>query len=175
MATGTSTSTRSFFGSFTTLHWALTISVLVHATLLTIRFVDPQAFDRIFEDTPLEVILVNSKSEQNPDKAQAIAQAALAGGGEAEQGRASTPLPYSAMTSSGDALEEEQRTIDAMEQQQERLLTAVREQLAALPEQTPQNSGQEPQVAAQQEKLRQLLKLLAEIERRIQEENARHK
>ena len=175
MATGTSTSTRSFFGSFTTLHWALTISVLVHATLLTIRFVDPQAFDRIFEDTPLEVILVNAKSEQNPDKAQAIAQAALAGGGEAEQGRASTPLPYSAMTSRGDALEDEQRTIDAMEQQQERLLTAVREQLAALPEQTPQNNGQEPQVAAQQEKRRQLLKLLAEIERRIQEENARPK
>ena len=166
---------RSFFGSLGTLHWALGISVAAHAALLTIRFVDPQAFDRIFQDTPLEVILVNAKSDQAPDKAQAIAQSSLAGGGEMEQGRATTPLPYSAMTSVGDSMEEEQRTLDAMEQQQEQLLSVIRQQLAALPQQAPQQVGQEPQQAPQEEKRRQLLKLLAEIERRIQEENARPK
>ncbi len=166
---------RSFFGSLSTLHWALGVSVAAHAALLTIRFVDPQAFDRIFQDTPLEVILVNAKSDQAPDKAQAIAQSSLAGGGEMEQGRATTPLPYSAMTSVGDSMEEEQRTLDAMEQQQEQLLSVIRQQLAALPQQAPQQVGQEPQQAPQEEKRRQLLKLLAEIERRIQEENARPK
>jgi hypothetical protein len=67
----------------------------VHAALLTVRFVDPEGFNRVFQDTPLEVILVNAKSqrETRPGKAQAIAQATLAGGGEAEKGRATSPLP----------------------------------------------------------------------------------
>ena len=58
----------------------------MHAALLTVRFVDPEGFNRVFQDTPLEVILVNSRSGEAPDKAQAIAQANLAGGGDAEQG-----------------------------------------------------------------------------------------
>ena len=37
---------RSFFRSLGPLHWALGLSVAAHAALLTIRFVDPQAFDR---------------------------------------------------------------------------------------------------------------------------------
>ena len=36
-------------------------SVAVHAALLTVRLVDPQAFNRVFEDTPLEVVLVNAR------------------------------------------------------------------------------------------------------------------
>ena len=79
-------------GKLSALQIALAISVAVHAVLLTVRFVDPERFNRIFEDTPLEVILVNSRSSQAPDKAQAIAQATLAGGGEADRGRATSPL-----------------------------------------------------------------------------------
>ncbi|HMR69598.1 MAG TPA: energy transducer TonB, partial [Rubrivivax sp.] len=41
------------------LHWAMLISAALHASLLTLRFVDPQAVHRVFGDTPLEVILVN--------------------------------------------------------------------------------------------------------------------
>ena len=78
---------------FSTLHIALGVSLALHAGVLTLRFVDPERFNRVFEDTPLEVILVNSQSTQPPDKAQAIAQAALAGGGDAEAGRATSPLP----------------------------------------------------------------------------------
>jgi protein TonB len=52
--------------------------VAVHAALLTVRFVDPESFNRVFEDTPLEVVLVNSRSNEKPDKARAIAQASLA-------------------------------------------------------------------------------------------------
>ena len=71
-----------------TLQWTLLGSIVAHAALLTVRFVDPQNFDRLFEDTPLEVILVNSRSNEPPLKAQAIAQANLAGGGEAQNSRA---------------------------------------------------------------------------------------
>ena len=84
-----------FLRSLSTLQLALAVSVLVHAVVLSIRFVDPEAFDRVFEDTPLEVILVNSQTKEAPDKAQAIAQANLAGGGESAntQERATSPLP----------------------------------------------------------------------------------
>ena len=46
---------------------------------------------------------------EGPTKAQAIAQANLAGGGEAEKGRATSPLPPSALTQLGDAAEEAQQ------------------------------------------------------------------
>ena len=68
-----------------TLQLALIVSIGVHAGLLTVRIVDPEGFNRIFQDTPLEVILVNSRSGEAPEKAQAIAQANLAGGGDAAE------------------------------------------------------------------------------------------
>jgi hypothetical protein len=56
---------------FSTLQLALGASIAVHAVLLTVRFVDPESFNRVFEDTPLEVILVNARSKDAPEMAQA--------------------------------------------------------------------------------------------------------
>ena len=98
-----------------TLHIALGFSVALHAVLLTARFIDPERFNRVFQDTPLEVILVNAKSKERPDVVKAIAQASLAGGGELDKGRASSPLPPSALVSLGDAVEDAQRTVQAMQ------------------------------------------------------------
>lgn len=156
-----------------TLQVALGVSIAVHALLLTVRFVDPERFNRMFEDTPLEVILVNAKSNARPEKAQAIAQSSLAGGGDAAQGHATSPLPYSALTSIGDDLEEAQRKMDQMLEQQTQLLAQVRQQLAVLPQPDPRNASDRSDRQAQDEKRRQLVKLLAEIEKRINEENAR--
>ncbi len=156
-----------------TLQIALGLSIAIHALLLTVRFVDPERFDRVFQDTPLEVILVNAKSSERPDKAQAIAQASLAGGGDAAKGRATSPLPYSALTSIGDDLEEAQRRMDQMLEQQTQLLAQVRQQLAVLPRPDPRKASEHADNQAQEEKRRQLVKLLAEIEKRINEENAR--
>lgn len=83
----------AFFQRFSTLQLALGVSIAVHAVLLSVRFIDPESFNRVFQDTPLEVILVNAKSSERPDKAQAIAQSSLAGGGEAAKGRATSPCP----------------------------------------------------------------------------------
>ena len=156
---------------------ALAVSVLVHAVVLSIRFVDPEAFDRVFEDTPLEVILVNSQTKEAPDKAQAIAQANLAGGGESAntQERATSPLPYSAMTNMGNDFEERQRQIDAMQAQQMQLLAQLRSQLAQYkPPDTRKATASQADIE-QEEKHQQLVKMLAEIEKRIHEENARPK
>jgi protein TonB len=161
--------------SFSTLQIALGASFAVHAALLTVRIVDPEGFNRVFQDTPLEVVLVNARSNEKPDKAQAIAQASLAGGGEAEKGRATSPLPPSALMQIGDAADDAQRKIDAMQEQQMLMLAHVKKTLASMPPADPKQLAQNPETSAQEEKRRHLTKLLAEIERRINEENARPK
>lgn len=165
----------AFLRTVSTLQLALGVSVAVHAALISVRFIDPEGFNRVFQDTPLEVILVNAKSNERPDKAQAIAQANLAGGGDAEKGRATSPLPYTALTAVGDDFEEAQRKMDALQQQQAQMLAQLRKQLATMPEPDPRKPSQSADQAAQQEKRRQLVKLLAEIEKRINEENSRPK
>ena len=165
----------SFLSQWSTLQLALSVSVALHAAVLSVRFVDPAGFDRMFQDTPLEVILVNAKSTEKPDKAQAIAQFALAGGGDADKGRATSPLPYSALTSVGDDFEEAQHKMDALQEQQSQLLAQLRKDIAALPAPDPRKPAQNAQEAAEQERRRQLIKMLAEIEKRINEENSRPK
>ena len=60
-----------------------------------------------------------------------------------------------------------------MLQQQEQLLAQVRQQLAALPRPDPARTQDDPQAQADQDRRQQLQKLLAAIERRVQEENSR--
>jgi len=156
-----------------TLQIALGISVLAHAALLAVRFADPQAFNRVFEDTALEVILVNAKTNEKPDKARAIAQTSLAGGGDLDKGRATSPLPPSAFTAVGDSLDDAQRQIEAMQAQQMLLLAQLKQQLATMPVPDPRHAGAPNDKTAQEEKRKQLVDLLAEIERRVNEENAR--
>lgn len=153
----------------------LAISFVLHVVPLSVRFVNPEGFNRIFQDTPLEVILVNAQSDEAPDKALAIAQHALAGGGEAAVGRATSPLPYSALTKVGDDYEEAQRQMDILQTQQMQLLTDLRQELAALPADLPRPSSQNSGQSAHEDRRRQLVKLLAEIEKRISEENTRPK
>jgi protein TonB len=161
-------------GEWSTLQWALAVSVAAHAALLTVQVADPQALRRAFTDTPLEVILVNARGQEPPTQAQAIAQANLAGGGQANSGRATSPLPMSATTESGDAAETTQRQVQQLQQEQQMLLAQVRRELAMLPvPASPARPGLSPQEREQEERRRQLVRLLAEIEKRIEQENAR--
>ena len=158
-----------------TLQWALLASAVVHGALVTVRFVDPESFNRAFSDTPLEVILVNARTTEAPAQAQAIAQANLAGGGEAAAGRATSPLPTAPSTQAGDAAEDSQQRIDQLQQEQQQLLSQIRREIAALPPREPRRDNGTPQDREQEERRRHLLKLLAEIEKRINDENARPK
>ncbi len=158
-----------------TLQWALLVSAAVHAVLLTVRFVDPAAIQRVFKDTPLDVILVNSRSSEAPLQAQAIAQANLAGGGEAAKGRATSPLPTAATMQLGDSPDDARRRIEQMQQEQQQLLAQIRREVATLPPPDPRRDNGTPQEREQDERRRQLLRLLAEIEKRVNEENARPK
>jgi periplasmic protein TonB len=164
-----------FLQNLSTLSIALGVSFLVHAALLTVRFVNPEGFNRVFQDTPLEVILVNAKSTERPEVAKAIAQASLAGGGDLDKGRATTPLPPSALSEIGDTMEDMQRKVEALQEEQTMLLANVKRELATIPRLDPKKAAPNSEAAAQEEKRRQLQRLLAEIEKRINEENSRPK
>ncbi|MDD2809435.1 TonB family protein [Rhodoferax sp.] len=157
-----------------TLQIALGASLAVHAALLTVRFVAPETFNRVFEDTPLEVILVNAKTDARPDKAQAIAQASLTGGGEVERGRATSPLPPALINLDGqDSAQNQERQVRELQEQQNLMLAQVKHMLASLPPPVPRQAQRTPEQVEREQKRRQLVKLLAEIERRINQENAR--
>ncbi|MBH1988087.1 MAG: TonB family protein [Burkholderiales bacterium] len=162
--------------SLSLLQLCLGASVLLHAGLFGFRFVDPEGFNRTFQDTPLEVILVNAGGETPPDKPQALAQQNLAGGGEAtDNRRAQSPLPPSPSNEVGDSLEQTARMIEQMQAEQQQLLAQMRDELAALPPPQPRSPTEAHHARAEEEKRRQLTKLLAELEKRIQDENARPK
>ncbi len=157
------------------LQLALVASLAVHLALLGVRLVAPERFERAFRDTPLDVVLVNARTADAPEKAQAIAQANLAGGGEAATGRATSPLPPSERLRSGDASVDASKKIEQLQETQEQLLAQVRRELALLPAPDPRQDQGTPEARAQEEHREQLLQLLAEIEKRINEENARPK
>jgi protein TonB len=158
-----------------TLQIALFASIGVHAALLVWPVVDPEGFNRAFKDTPLEVILVNARSSEAPAQVQAIAQASLAGGGEAQAGRATSPLPPSAQVELGNAAEESHKQIEELQETQQQLMVQLKREIAALPAPDPKRDQGTPQDRAQEERRRRLIELLAEIEKRISEENARPK
>ncbi|MCZ8111932.1 MAG: energy transducer TonB [Betaproteobacteria bacterium] len=159
----------------TTLQWALALSLGAHGVLLTVRFVDPEAINRAFRDTPLEVILVNARGDEPPTEAQAIAQANLAGGGEAAKGRATSPLPLAATVQMGESPDEARQRIEQLQREQQQLLAQVRREIAALPPPDPGRDRGTPEQREQEQRRKQLLRLLAEIEKRVNEENARPK
>ncbi|MDP3164919.1 MAG: TonB family protein [Hydrogenophaga sp.] len=159
-----------------TLQLALGASIAVHAALLTVRLVEPGAFKRIMQDSPLEVILVNTNPQERPDKAQAIAQFAMAGGGEAERGRAKSPLPPAMTDLDGqDKAQEQERQLREMQEQQNLLLLKVNRLLSSLPNTESREQTLSAEQVQREQKQKQLVKLLAEIERRINLENARPK
>ena len=162
--------------SLSTLHIALGISVAFHVALLALHFAAPEDFDRAFKDMPLEVVLVNARSDRTPERVQAIAQNNLEGGGEARDNqRVTTPLPPAEATATGDAMQDTERRIENLQEQQEQLLAQIRQQLSEVHEPDPHRDLGTPQARAEEQRRRQMLQLLGEIEKRINEENSRPK
>lgn len=76
-----------------TLRQTMVLSLLLHAAFVTVQCTQPENVRRT--RAPLEVILVNAQSDQNPKDAKVLAQVGLDGGGQADKGRATT-LPSEA-------------------------------------------------------------------------------
>lgn len=106
---------------------AMTLSVALHAfALFGVGLVLPELSKASNPMQPLQVVLVNSKSQSKPDKADALAQANLDGGGNtAEDRQAKTPLP----TVSDDQQftpEQVAKRVAELEQESKRLMTRMK-------------------------------------------------
>lgn len=147
---------------------ALTVSIGLHITVLAIRFVNPELLRVRSSDPPLDIILVNAKSETRPGKAEALAQANLDGGGSSERGRRTSPLPNSFEATDGDALEDARKSVEQLEEEQKRLLASLKEslQLRASPRRdTPADA---PEAGSSDEENKQrLARAQAEIAKQI--------
>ena len=153
--------------------WALALSVVLHAILLSLRFVDPVQLQRVLPTQALELILVNARTQEAPLRATALAQFNLDGGGRAEAGRATTPLESSDRARAGDSLRESQAQLQRMQQQQMLLLAKIKHQLTQVDVAELGANHDGSRASDQQAQRKALATLVAQIERRIQEENAR--
>ena len=148
--------------------WALGLSVAVHAGLLAFRFAAPETFNRVFQDTPLEVILVNARSRDNPQEAQALAQVRLAGGGEVPEVRiSSSPLSPVMNADPGMDISAVQKKIEVLKMQQMRLLTQLKDELAVLTRENAGDKAESPDREAKVQRQQQLARQLAQIEQRV--------
>ena len=153
---------------------SVAVSVVLHAILLTIHFRFPDAMRWKSAYQPLEVVLVNSKSRDRPERARALAQANLDGGGNSDaRQRATSPLPTTSPKDPGRDLAESRRRQRELEAEQQRLLALAREARSSVPSQTQgHHPGEEstPQVSGRDIADRSLamLNLQAQIARQMQ-------
>lgn len=127
---------------------SLAASALIHFFLiLGVSFTMPDP-NRLFAQQPLEVTLVNAKSESRPQKADALAQANLDGGGNTDANRrAKSPLPVPRDAKEAADLTMAQKRVEQLEREAKQLMTQSKSKtaVATVPE-APQPK-EEPQVA----------------------------
>lgn len=156
---------------------AIAFSLLAHGALLAVRFAAPERRPQPF-DPGLEVILVNARHDKAPLKADALAQANLDGGGNAEQGRAKSPLPDLRKSENGDSARKARRRVAELEQSQKKLLQSLAADSAlktAPAARQPQEAPPQPQGIDAVDSVQAIARMEAEIARNIEDYNKRPK
>lgn len=153
------------------LELCLLVSVIVHVGILLIRLVPEQRLDRLLNIEQLDIILVNALSNsKSPNEVQALAQTNLQGGGDAnDKTRATSPLPREGQNQAGhDGQSDSERKLEQIKAQQQLLIARIRSELEQIPVPEPGQSADEVQ-----RKRQLMLKHLAELEKRIETQNAK--
>ena len=149
----------------------------MHGALLAVRFAAPDSFRFKPVDPGLEVILVNAKHDRKPLKADALAQANLDGGGNADAGRSKSPLPDMNRSEDGDGMKAIQRRIEELEKQQRMLAQLNKKTRVKAPPVKDEKPDLRSHVdgADATETSREIMRREAEIAKRIEDENKRPK
>lgn len=113
----------------------LAISLLLHAGALAWRLSAPAAPRAT--SAPLEITLVNARTELAPAQAQIIAQNQVDGGGNASVGVATTPLPRTGESAETIVLQAMRKRQAQLEAEQLRLLTQLQAQATVGTERQP--------------------------------------
>ena len=154
---------------------ALSISIVLHAIVLSIHFRLPDALRRL-SPSQLEVVLVNSKTRSSPARPEVHAQSNLDGGGDTDlDRRAKTPLPVTQPTERGSDLKEATRRVQELEARQRQLLAQAqsrREIASAEPEPQAEMKSQVSGADLAESALI-LARMEAQIARQIEEYNKR--
>jgi protein TonB len=151
------------------------LSLGIHAAILAVHFSSPPASKPLART--LEVTLVNARSEVAPLKPTILAQQAIDGGGEAQAGQASSPLPRTVAESADQVvLAALQKRQEELEAEQLRLYT----QLLALQKVSPQREkadlsedSHEPGSDDSQQESLVLNSQISTLKERIERYNAR--
>ncbi len=149
-------------------------SIFLHAVLLTFHFRFPDSLRWKSANQPLEVILVNSKTREKAERAKALAQANLDGGGNTnDRRRAKTPLPVTDPRDPGRDLAETQRRVRELEAQQQRLLAQTRDARSSVSSEAQRkNPAEEPSPQVSGRDLAELslsaMRLQAQIDKRTE-------
>jgi protein TonB len=155
---------------------AVGLSVALHAFVafgVGFRLPDPSKV--VNTAPPIEVILVNARTQETPAKVEAYAQANLDGGGNTDAPRrAKSPLPAKHKDSPAVDLAQAKRKVEELEQKAKRLMAQVKGEAPALPPPSEPKENEKAQEPPQPEfpdaselmsRSMQLARLQAQIEK----------
>jgi protein TonB len=126
---------------------SMATSLVIHAFLIfALSFVLPDP-SKFAAPPPLEVTLVNTKSETRPHKADALAQANLDGGGNTDAARrARNPLPVPREAKESADIAKAQKRVEQMEREAKQLMTQAKSKAKAATVPDIPQVKEEPQV-----------------------------
>ncbi len=123
------------------LYASVAVSILLHALLISVHFRFPDALRMKSAQSPLEVVLVNTRTREKPTKAEARAQVNLDGGGDTDKkARPSSPLPVTNPRDPGRDLAQAQRRVKELEDQQQRMLVQAQKSPASVAAEAPKQA-----------------------------------
>jgi len=154
---------------------ALSISVVLHAIVLSIHFKLPDKLRRL-TPSQIEVVLVNSKTRTRPTRPEVYAQANLDGGGDTElQRRAKSPLPVLQRAERGTDLRQTTRRVHELEARQRQLLAQTQSLQKVAPSEPKPKAEARSQISGTElaESAFIIARMEAQIARQIEEYNKR--
>jgi len=158
-----------------TLGAALSISIVLHAVVLSIHFKLPEAL-RGMAPSQLDVVIVNSKTRSRPVQADVLAQSNLDGGGDTDlDRRAKSPFPVLEPPERGSDLKQAMRRVQEMEARQRQLLsqTQSRKEMATAEPEPQAEVKSQVSGADLAESALIIARMEAQIARQIDEYNKR--
>jgi periplasmic protein TonB len=148
---------------------ALVASVAVHALLIVglgMRLLPVPKWDA--PHNVLDVVLVNAKTKAKPEKADALAQANLAGGGNTDQKlRASSPFPNVEQRRAQQELQQSEARVRQLEAEARELMTRMKSKAQVAPVESPAQTATKADIEARDlmEKSLEIARLEAQIRR----------
>ena len=122
-------------------------SIVLHAVLLAVRFHPFDLTRKQDNAPPIEIALVNAKSQSKPTKADILAQSNLDGGGNTDaQRKAKTPLPALQKAGISSEVAVATQRIEALEIEAKELMTRINSASTPQPVPKPVEAPPEPVV-----------------------------